>query len=128
MESLGDHEGAVDDEEADDGVHLKSGTLEQDTEWHLVQDPALRDPVCHQGIETQRSGDGSSLKVVGLAGRVVGDVGHGHVEAGETSQSAEYEVGQEDVIQSRAKAQRESDTGGGQTERDLLDSMLAMSL
>lgn len=116
MQSLGDHQAAMDQEQDDDGVELKCGALKPHAEWDLVQDPSLRDPVCHQCVRTQARGNGGSLEIAGLAGGIVGDVGGCHVESCQTGQAAQHKDGQEDVVESRAQTDRESHAGGCKTE------------
>lgn len=116
----------MDDEDCDNGVDFKGGALEPHTQRDLVQNPALRDPVCHHCVKTQRSRDWGSLEVVGLSRGIVRDVGNRHVETGKASQAAQHEEGQEDMVQRCTHAEGESDTGGSQTKGDLQSSHVSM--
>lgn len=53
MQSLADHETTVQDEHAGNRVKLKHGTLRHRSEWDVVQDPALLNPVRHDSRHSQ---------------------------------------------------------------------------
>lgn len=84
-----------------------------------MADPALRQPVRHQGVEGERRRDGRALEVARLAGGVLGDRRHRHVEARQPRQAAEHEEGKAQVVERRADAEREGDRGGGDAKGDL---------
>lgn len=75
-------------------VKFKHRSLRPDSQWHVLQDPAVVKPVRHDGVECQRGRDGCSLKVFALAGGILGEHGDGDVEAREASQAAKDKEGQ----------------------------------
>lgn len=119
VQGLAAHQTAVDDEHGDDGMDLERGAGEPQAERDVVEDPALADPVGHEGVDAEGGGDGGALEVAGLAAGVLGDVGGRHVEARQPRQPAQHEDGQQRVVQRRAQAQAEGYAGGGQAEGDL---------
>lgn len=100
-------------------MEFECGALQPDTEWDLIKDPALRDPVCHHCISTQAGGDWGTLEIAGLARCVVRNVGGGDIEACKTGKTTQDENGEEDVVNSGAQTEREGHAGGGKTEGDL---------
>lgn len=64
VQSLADHETSVQDEHASDRVEFKHSTLSHRSERDIVQDPALLDPVGHDGRHSQRRRNRSSLEVL----------------------------------------------------------------
>lgn len=124
---LASHETAVDHEQKNGGVKLKGRTLEPDTEGKVIMNPTLREPVGHDGVHTERSGDRRSLKKLALAGRIFGEDGDGHIETGEASETAKHKEGKTNGIGKRAETESEGHHGGGNTKRDLNGTRLEMS-
>lgn len=119
VQRLAGHQAAVNEEHEHNGVELQSRAREPETAGNLVEYPALRDPVGHQGVDAQRSRNGGALEVARLAGGVVGDVSRRDVEARETSQAAKHEDSQEHVVDSGAQTETEGHTGGSKAEGNL---------
>ena len=66
------------------------GTASPNTEWHLVQYPAVPGPYRHQErLRAYGGGYRRALKVLGFARLVLGQSLHGDVEAGEACEAAE---------------------------------------
>lgn len=107
------------DKHSNDGMELQRRALKPQSQRHLLERPALVDPVRHDLDEQQRHGNRGALEVLALAGAVLGQHGDGHVEAREPRQPAQHEEAQEEVVDWRAEAQAERCGGGGHAERDL---------
>lgn len=118
-DGLARHQTAVQDEQSGGRVKLERRATEPDTPGQVVEDPALTNPVGHEGIEGEGGGDRGALKVSALTRGVLGQSRDGDVETGETSETAEDEEAEEDVVDGRTHAQGEGDGGGGEAERDL---------
>lgn len=103
-------------EQEDGRVKLESRALEPDTEGEVVVDPALREPVGHDGIHTERSGDGCSLKVLALASLILGQDGDSDVETSKASEAAQNEEGKTSGIGEGAEAKSEGDHSGSNTK------------
>lgn len=106
----------MDHEQEDGRVKLESRALEPDTEGEVVVDPALREPVGHDGIHTERSGDGCSLKVLALASLILGQDGDSDVEASKASEAAQNEEGETSGIGEGAEAKSKGDHSGSNTK------------
>ena len=117
---LAGHEAAVNHEQKNRRVKLESGALEPDTEGKVVVNPALRQPVGHDSIHTERSRNRSSLEVLALASLVLGQDGNSDVEASETGETAKNEKGKTESVGDGSETKGESDHSGGDTERDLV--------
>lgn len=109
----------MDHEDEHGRVELEDGALGQSAEGNVLQDPALADPVRHDGVDAKRSGDWCALKVLALASGVLGQCRHGDVEAGETRQAAKNEKGQADSVGDGTHADAEGHHGRGNAERNL---------
>lgn len=84
-------------------MELQRGSLRPRPQRQIVQRPALGDPVRHQRRDRQRRRDGRAFEVLALARCVLGHVGHRDVEARQARQPAQYEEGQEQVVDGRAE-------------------------
>lgn len=82
VDGLTRHQTAVQDEQGGDGVELECGAAEPDAPGQVVEDPALADPVGHEGVEGEGGGDRGALKVSALPRGVLGQGRDGDVEAG----------------------------------------------
>lgn len=122
MDGLARHEAAVQHEDDDDGVEGERGVGEPDAARDGVVDPALRDPVGHDGVEAEAGGDRGALEVVRLAGSVLGDRRRRYVEACQPRQAAQHEEGKAHVVQRRAHADRKGHNGRGEAEGDLWEA------
>jgi hypothetical protein len=100
-------------------VHLERRARKPHAARECLVYPTLRDPIAHERVQPECGWDGRALKVLGLAGRVLGDRGYCYVEAGETCQPAENEEGEAEVVEGGADADCEGDGRGGDAERDL---------
>lgn len=119
-DGLAGHEAAVNHEQKNGRVKLESGALEPDTEGKVVVNPALRQPVGHDSIHTERSRNRSSLEVLALAGLILGQDGDSDVEASETGETAKNEEGKTESVGDGSETKGEGDHSGGDTERDLV--------
>lgn len=119
MDGLAGHEAAVQHEDDDDGVEGEGGVGEPEASRDGVVDPALGDPVGHDGVKPQAGGDRGALEVVRFARGVLGDRRRRHVEARQPCEAAQHEEGQAHVVQRRAHADREGHHGRGEAEGDL---------
>lgn len=120
---LAGHEAAMDHEQDDGGMELKSRALEPGAKRQVVMDPTLREPVRHDGIHAKRGRDRGSLKVLALARGVLGQDSHGHVEAREASETAQNEKGEADRVGNGAEAKSKGHHSWGDTEGDLTKSV-----
>lgn len=116
VNGLARHEAAVHHKDQDDGVDLEDAAGKPQAAGEVIVDPAAVHPVGHQGVQAQAGGYGCALKVLRLAGGVLGDRGGGHVEAGQAGQAAEHEEGQADVVERGAHADGEGNDRGGEAE------------
>ena len=82
--------------------------------------PALRQPVGHDSIHAERSGNRSSLEVLALASLILGQDGDSDVEASETCETAKNEEGKTESVGDGSETKGEGDHSGGDTERDLV--------
>lgn len=119
MNSLARHQASVEHKDENNRVELEHGALEHGTPGKRVMDPALRHPVSHDGVQTERRGDGRALEIGGLAVGVLWDGGRGHVEAGEAGEAAEDEEAEAEMVERSADADGEGNDGGGDAEGDL---------
>lgn len=119
MDRLARHQTSVQHEHDHDGVDFERSPGEPHAAGDGLVDPAAVHPVRHHGVEPEGRRYGRALKVLGLASRVLGDGGRGHVEACETGEAAQHEEGQTHVVEGRAYADGEGNNGGGQAEGDL---------
>lgn len=124
------HKAAMDHENRHNGVELEHTPREPDTARDGLVDCARVDPVGHEGVQTQRGGDGRALKVGGLTRGVLGDVAAvgGDVEAREAGQAAEDEEGEANVVERGAHADGEGDDCGGETEGNLYIALVRTAL
>jgi len=96
------------------------GTASPNTEWHLVQYPAVPGPYRHQErLRAYGGGYRRALKVLGFARLVLGQSLHGDVEAGEACEAAEDEEGEEEVVYGSSEADSERGGRGCHAERYL---------
>lgn len=100
---LAGHHAAVNHEQKHGGVKLKRSTLKQGAKRDVVQDPALLQPVTHEGIQAQRRRNRGALEIFALATGVLGQNRDGNVEAGQSGQAAQDEKGETDGIDSSSK-------------------------
>lgn len=119
VDRLAGHQASVDHEDEHHGVELESRTLEPHSQGQVGEDPAVVKPVSHHGIDAQRGGDGCALKVLALAGGILGEHGDRHVETSKSSKTAEHEEGKTDGVEGRTKTDRKGHHGRGDAERDL---------
>lgn len=121
MQRLAAHQAPMNHKQCNNRMHFQSGALEPHSQRHLVEDPALGDPVGHEGVEAEGGGDGGALEVAGLARGVLGDVAarRRHVEARQPREPAQHEGGQQHVVRRRPHPEAEGHARGGQAEGDL---------
>jgi hypothetical protein len=119
MYGLARHQAPTEHEQANDGMEFEYAALGPSAQRQVIQDPALADPVGHEGGDGERGGDGGAFEVLALAGGVLGHVGNGDIEAREAREAAQHEEGEEDVVDGRAQTEREGGRGGGYAEGDL---------
>lgn len=113
----------MDHEQNDGRMELKSRALEPGAERQVVMDPALREPVPHDGIHAKRGRDGGSLKILALARGVLGQDSDGHVEARKTGETAQNEKGEADRVGNSTEAKSKGHHSWGDTEGDLTKSV-----
>lgn len=101
------------------GMELKHRTLQPQAHRHLRKRPPLVYPVRHDLHVDQAHRDRRALKVLRLAGRVLGHHGDGDVEAREAREAAENEEGQEQVVDRGAETEGEGSGRGADAEGDL---------
>lgn len=116
---LAGHEAAVNHEQNDGGMELESRALEPGAKGQTVVDPALREPVRHDGIHAERGRNWGALKVLALARGVLGQDRHGHVEAREAGEATQNEKGETDRVGNGAEANGKGHHGWGDAKRDL---------
>ena len=85
----------MEDEHGNNGMKLKRRTLKPKPHRNLFQRPALVHPIRHNLHDTQRHGNGSALKVLALARRILWHHSNGDIEPGQTCKTAEHEEAQE---------------------------------
>lgn len=115
MQRLTAHQRTVNNKQRNNRMHLERASLEPQSTRHLVQDPSLGDPPCHERVEAQRRGDGRTLEVRRLAGRILGDdaAGRRHIEPRQPREPAEHKDGEQYVVKGCAHADGEGDAGRG---------------
>ena len=67
--------------------------------------PPLADGPRHGTHHAQTRRDGRALEIPGFPRRVLGQAGHGNVEAGEAREATEDEEGEEEAVERRAEAE-----------------------
>lgn len=95
MDRLAAHQTPMNDKQQRDGVEFEWGTSEPGAEGKALVDPAVRNPIGHEAVESERRRDRGALKVLRLSGSVLGDVRGRHVEAGQARETTKDEEGQE---------------------------------
>jgi hypothetical protein len=116
VESLADHETAVQHKHEHNRMELEHRALQPQAHGDLCQRPALVHPESHDLHIDQGHGNRCAFEVLGFAGCVLGDHGDGDVEACETGEAAENEEAEQDVIEGCAKTEGEG--GGGRTNAE----------
>lgn len=118
-DGLAGHEAAVDHEQNHGRMELESRTLEPDTKGKIVMNPTLREPIGHDGVHAERSGNGSSFEILALASGVLWKNRNGNIEAGEAGEATQNEEGKTNSVGQRTKTKGEGDHSGSDTEGDL---------
>lgn len=109
----------MDHKEEHNGVDLEQGALGPHTKWDILENPTTVYPVCHDGVDAERRWDRRALKVLALAGSILGERRYGHIEAGKASEAAENKEGEAEGVGNGAHAEAESHHGRCDTKRDL---------
>lgn len=112
VKSLGEHAACVDAEQANHRVELKDSSSSICSQWQHLLNPALRNPVGHERTNGETSGNGETFEVLRLAGRVLGHISRGDVEACQSSQTREHEASQQQLIETRADTETEGTSSG----------------
>jgi hypothetical protein len=119
VDRLAGHQAAVDHEDEHHGVELERRALEPSSQGQVGEDPAIVEPVSHDGIDAERGGDRCALEVLALACGILGEHSDRYVESSKSGQTAEHEEGEADGVEGRAKTDREGGHGRGDAKRDL---------
>lgn len=86
------------------------------SQWDILQNPSLTNPIRHERCNGQGSWDRSAFEILGFSGSIFGHVGDCDIEAREASQSAEDEESEEEVVDWGAETDCEGCCGGGEAE------------
>lgn len=100
FQALGDHSRARERENERGNVHFDRSARKQHSQRQLILNKPLGDPPRHKTHQGQSSGNRSSLKVLGLARLVLGDISHSDIEPSESRQATEHENSQQNGIHS----------------------------
>lgn len=127
MDSLADHQASVQHKHEHDRVEFQNGSLQPQAQGNLCQRPSLVHPECHGLHKNQGHGNRCALKVLRLASCVFGNHGDGDIEARKTSETAENEEGEQEVVDGCAET--ETECGGcGTYTKGYLRYLLAVEL
>ena len=127
MYRLAGHHAAPKDEQASNRMEFEDRSLQPQAHWDILQNPALADPVSHQGSDGQRGGDGGSLEVFALSRLILGNIGNRDVETCKTSQAAENEECKDEMVDRCAEPNSESCSGWGDAKGDLQRGAISTS-
>lgn len=81
--------------------------------------PALREPIGHDSVHAERSGNGSSFEILALARGVLRKNRNGDIEACEASEATQNEEGKTNSVGKRTETKSEGDHSGSDAEGDL---------
>lgn len=118
-DGLAGHEAAVNHEQNYGRMELENRSLEPNAKGKIVMNPALREPIGHDSVHAERSGNGSPFEILALARGVLWKNRNGNIEAGEASEATQNKEGKANSVGERTEAKSEGDHGGSDAEGDL---------
>ena len=118
VDALADHGTSAERKHKHDRVKFEQAGA-HGAEGNVGVKPSLARPVAHQHDNRDCGRDGRALKVLALAGGVLGQVLNRDVESREAREAAEHKEREDDRVEDRAESERERARSGGHSKRDL---------
>jgi len=126
MEALASHEDTAEHKQASQRMELKRRAGKGRSERDVLENPVLRDEVCHERSNGEGRWNGSSFEVLRLSSCILWKSGNGDVESSEASKTAEDEEGEEEVIDWSTKTDCESCNSWGNSEGDQISQRVLL--
>jgi len=116
MYSLARHQNPTEDKKTHNRMKLQDGASSPSPQRQIVQSPTLRDPICHESRNGERSGDWCAFEIFALSRCILRNVCDGDVEAGKSCQATENKEGEKNMVEWGSKAHGKRCCGGRNTE------------